>query len=77
MSLKNHTTVKWTKFGGAEGDRLAKEGTTPDIGDDDFPLRTTLCFTVILKSFCSVCYFAKENSIYRWLLLKYIKQECI
>lgn len=29
MSLKNHTTVKWTKFGEAECDRLAKEGTTP------------------------------------------------
>lgn len=28
MSLKNHTTVKWTKFGEAECDRLTKEGTT-------------------------------------------------
>lgn len=27
MSLKNHTTVKWTKFGEAERDRLTEEGT--------------------------------------------------
>lgn len=28
MSLKNYTTVKWTKFGKAECDRLIKEGAT-------------------------------------------------
>lgn len=29
MSLKNHTTVKWTKFGEVECDRLIiKEGAT-------------------------------------------------
>lgn len=42
MSLKNHTTVKWTKFGEAECDRLAKEGTRKDFGDDDFPLEKEL-----------------------------------
>lgn len=37
MSLKNHTTVKWTKFGKAECDRgwLRKEQ-LKDIGDDNF-----------------------------------------
>lgn len=73
MSLKNHTTVKWTKFGEAEWDRgwLRKEQ-LKDIGNDNFSTwELLLCFTVILKKFFSVCYFAKENSIYRWLLLKY------
>lgn len=37
MSLKNHTTVKWTKFGEAECDRgwLRKEQ-LKDIGNDNF-----------------------------------------
>lgn len=26
MSLKNYTTVKWTKFGGVGWERLIKEG---------------------------------------------------
>lgn len=28
MSLKNHTTVKWTKFGEVDCDRLIQEGAT-------------------------------------------------
>lgn len=49
MSLKNHTTVKWTKFGEAECDRLIKEGGAAQghWERELFHLRTTLCFTVI------------------------------
>lgn len=36
MSLKNHTTVKWTKFGEADvTGRLRKEH-LEDLGDDNF-----------------------------------------
>lgn len=27
---KNHTTVKWTKFGEGECERMIKEGTAPE-----------------------------------------------
>lgn len=74
MSLKNHTTVKWTKFGEAECDKgwfIGKEQ-LEDTGDDNFPLENYFMFYCnFLIFFCSVCCFAKENSIYRWLLLKY------
>lgn len=36
MSLKNHTTVKWTKFGEAECDSLIRKEQLKDIGDDNF-----------------------------------------
>lgn len=50
MSLKNHTTVKWTKFGEAECDRgwLRKEQ-LKDFGNDNFSTWELLCFTVIFK----------------------------
>lgn len=36
MSLTNHTTVKWTKFGEVEGDRLIKKELLKDIWRDNF-----------------------------------------
>lgn len=81
MSLKNYTTVKWTKFDEVECERLIKEGATKDFGVITFPLENYFMFYCNFLNFFFVlfCYFAKENSIYRWLLLKYknIKQECI
>lgn len=45
MSLKNHTTVKWTKFGEAECDRgwLRKEQ-LKDIGNDNFSTENYFMF---------------------------------
>lgn len=36
MSLKNHTTVKWTKFDEVECERLIKEGATQGLWSDNF-----------------------------------------
>lgn len=37
MSLKNHTTVKWTKFGEAERDSVwLRKEQLKDIGDENF-----------------------------------------
>lgn len=46
MSLKNHTTVKWTKFGEAECDKgwFIRKEQLEDTGDDNFPLGNYFMF---------------------------------